>query len=188
MKLQGKLGEFPLPDILQFLSFGRKSGRLQLLDPLRSCAGELFFLEGDVVHAQAGAKAGEEAVLALLGCAEGTFEFRDLAEVPPRTVTVGINNLLLRAAQQMDETAAEMAPPEDEGEADIAGIKEKMKATVLARLGKKGKMALAAIDTAGDDIDGLLGACERIEKYVALFFDPALGEGLGRELREIVGF
>lgn len=189
MKLKGKLGEFPLPDVIQFLCFGRKTGKLSLSDETQAHRGDLFFQEGEVVHAQAGDRAAEEAVFALLELGGGDFEFRDAGEVPVRTLTVGINQLLLRAAQRKDEDQIDIPLQAEEGEEpDILLIKEKMKATVLSRLGKKGKMALAAIDTADESLDSLLGACERIEKYVSLFFDQDLGEEVGKELREIVGF
>jgi hypothetical protein len=188
LKLKGKLGEFPLPDVIQFLTFGRKTGRLVLLDDAHSPHGELFFHEGEVVHARAGDRTAEEAVFALLEVERGEFEFYCTDEVPARTITVGINQLLLRAAQRMDEDQFDLQPEEGGEEPDIGLLKERMKSTILARLGKKGKMALAAIDTADATLDGLLAACERIEKYVSLFFDHELGEELGKELREIVGF
>jgi hypothetical protein len=188
LKLKGKLGEFPLPDVIQFLTFGRKTGRLVLLDDAHSSHGELYFNEGEVVDARAGDRSGEEAVFALLEVAGGEFEFRAAGEIPERTITVGINQLLLRAAQRMDEDQFDLAPEEGGEEAHIGQRKERMKSTILARLGKKGKMALAAVDTADATLDGLLAACERIEKYVSLFFDHELGEELGKELREIVGF
>ncbi len=190
MKLKGKLGEFPLSDVIQFLSFGRKTGRLVLVDDGRSPQGEMFFLGGEVVQAQAGDRSAEDAVFALLEMTEGEFQFHDSKEVPGRTLKVGINQLLLRAAQRLDEDQLDHPLPRVEGgeDPDIGLLKERMKAIILAKLGKKGKMALAAVDTAGDTLDSLLGACERIEKYVSLFFDHELGEEMGKRLREIVGF
>jgi hypothetical protein len=190
LKLKGKLGEFPLSDVIQFLSFGRKTGRLLLVGEDLSPRGDLFFHGGEVVHAQAGEKEAEEAVFSLLDLPEGEFEFHDTKEIPARTLKVGINQLLLRAAQRLDEDQFDLPLPEKGRgeEADIGLLKERMKATVMARLGKKGRMALAAIDTAGGTLDGLLGACERIEKYVSLFFDHETGVEMGRELRGIVGF
>lgn len=98
--VSGSLTEMSLPDVVQILSNGRKTGRLQLVGAKR---GEIHFADGQVHDARCGELTGEEAFYALLTLREGTFSL-DPSFVPPkRVVHTSTEGLLLEGMRRMDE-------------------------------------------------------------------------------------
>jgi CheY-like chemotaxis protein len=99
--VSGSLREMSLADVLQLLSNGRKSGRLQITaDGLQ---GEIGFAEGHIFEATFGQLAGEEAVYAMLALEDGDFAL-DTTYMPRRNlVNVGAESLLLEGMRRMDE-------------------------------------------------------------------------------------
>src|SRR5262249_48467011 len=79
----GSLKDLALPDLVQILFHGRKSGRLSVKSQGRG--GELHFQDGKIAHALIDSLQGEEAVYEMLGFAEGSFSL-DPSFVPT-TVT-----------------------------------------------------------------------------------------------------
>jgi hypothetical protein len=72
--LEGNIAESNLPEVLQFIEIGRKTGCLQLEDggPL----GIIYFMEGRIVHAAAiDNHSGRDAVNFILGLQQGSFRF-----------------------------------------------------------------------------------------------------------------
>src|SRR4029079_1127878 len=69
--VSGSLRGMGLPDIVQVLFHGRKTGKLNIRSGGR--AGEIHFLEGNIANALVGDVAGTEAFYALLKFEEGDF-------------------------------------------------------------------------------------------------------------------
>jgi len=68
--------------------------------------GHLFFDDGQIVHAVAGERVGEEAVFEILGWTTGTFGQSAEAWPDEPSVTGAWQHLLLTAAQKRDEAQA----------------------------------------------------------------------------------
>lgn len=97
----GSLSEMGLPDLAQILGSGRKSGRLSLRNGDRR--GEVDFESGLVVHASAGALAGNEAFYELLGFDTGTFAFDPSFHPTAHTIDGSAESLILEGLRRLDE-------------------------------------------------------------------------------------
>ena len=102
VELEGRIREFSLLDIVQFLSSSLKTGRLRMEAP-DSGEGLIYFDAGTVVHAQAAGAVGEEAFFALMRWNDGQFSFEPDRTTPEATVRQSSTNLLLEAARREDE-------------------------------------------------------------------------------------
>src|SRR5262249_30892333 len=101
MAFQGSLAELHLPDIIQLVSVSGKTGVFHLIDgPHR---GQIFLLDGRIVHAQLDDTSGEEAVYALAIWNQGDFKFEPGPPSETRTISKSNTNLLMEAARRLDE-------------------------------------------------------------------------------------
>lgn len=105
MAIRGNLSEASLPDVLQLLAMGNKTGSLSVA--VRTSAGVICFDNGRICHASIGGSALgiEEAVFAMFKWNEGTFSFEP--GVPPpegaRLASLDPQSLLLEGARRVDE-------------------------------------------------------------------------------------
>lgn len=106
--MKGRLQDMAVADLIQHNCQDRKTARVQLKNGREK--GELFFKNGNVVHASVDDQTGEEAVYQLMNWEEGTFEL--IPEVDPPTVTITRNwtSLLLEAARLADEGSQDTKP------------------------------------------------------------------------------
>jgi len=98
---QGSLKELPLPDIIQLVSVGGKTGVFQLKN--QNDTGLIFLRKGQIVHAKVGSLEGEEAVYELAIWREGEFVFTPGKETDQVTIERSNTNLLMEAARRIDE-------------------------------------------------------------------------------------
>lgn len=101
MTFQGSLQELPLPDIIQLVSVGGKTGMFDLSH--EGEAGEIYLRDGQIVHARAGELEGEEAVYELAIWPAGQFVFKPGEAAPKTTIEKSNTNLLMEAARRIDE-------------------------------------------------------------------------------------
>jgi len=101
MAFQGSLKELPLPDIIQLVSVSGKTGTFTLKSG--SSTGEIFLRSGQIVHAEVGDLAGEEAVYELAIWSDGDFVFTPGKEAAKTTIQKSNTNLLMEAARRIDE-------------------------------------------------------------------------------------
>ena len=134
MALKGNLRDMTLSDVIQSVCRNRNQARLSV--QLHDQHAELFFADGQVVHARLGAQIGEEAVYELLTWDDGEFELETDVEPPERTITVNWPSLLLEGMRRIDESAAQEEttekPNEEEGE--MAPKRSELMADVLSDL------------------------------------------------------
>ena len=107
MAIRGSLGEASLPDVLQLLSMGKKTGCLGLTHGTEF--GYIYFANGLVTHASIVNRAldTEEAVYALFQWSYGAFNFEP-GVTPDESVTltaIDPQALLLEGARRVDEWA-----------------------------------------------------------------------------------
>lgn len=99
--VSGSLEEMAIPDIVQILHQGRKTGALQLESEGEK--GAVFFKDGTVVDATWRGLRGEEAFYAVVRMTKGEF-FVDPTVVPAdRVIQASAEMLLLEGMRRMDE-------------------------------------------------------------------------------------
>lgn len=194
MELSGNLGDFGLPDIVQLVAFGRKTGALQVEDGRGGAS--LYFEDGNVVHAEHRGEEGERAAYSLLGIQDGHFRFQSEIAAPGRTLSMDPTNLILEAARQLDEArrrrspdpaTAENGPGSRPPEKPSPGkVKDEIRALLLRRFGKDAARLTEAVDRCGDSENALVDLAYRVEKYVHVFLDPRASRALGAEIRALV--
>ena len=99
--ISGSLSEMSLPDVVQILFHGRKTGRLSVSSGNR--AGDVVFCEGQIFEASFGELAGEEAVYAMLKLTSGGFELDPSCQPGERKIDQSPESLLLEGMRRMDE-------------------------------------------------------------------------------------
>lgn len=99
--VSGSLREMGLPDMVQVLFHGRKSGSLKIR--AREGAGEIHFAEGSVVNALWRELRGEEAFYAMLKIGDGEFALDPSFRAVDRIIHQSSEALLLEGMRRMDE-------------------------------------------------------------------------------------
>jgi hypothetical protein len=102
LELWGNLRDFSLPDIIQLVGFGRKTGALSVEH--KGIGSMLYFQQGNVVHAEMGDVEGQEAVFRLFRLTDGEFRFRADVQPSHRTIFMDPTNLVMEAARLLDES------------------------------------------------------------------------------------
>ena len=98
---RGMLRRVGLQDVLQMECLARSSSVLEI--STSHARGSVFVQEGQIVHAQVGNLAGEEAFNHLMALAGGNFNLKPFSEPPARTISGSWEFLLMEAARIRDE-------------------------------------------------------------------------------------
>lgn len=99
--VSGSLREMSLPDIVQMLINGGKTGKLVIRSGARG--GEVHFEKGAIVHALQGEDAGPDAFYALAALTDGDFALDPSFTPGERTIRESGEALLLEAMRRLDE-------------------------------------------------------------------------------------
>ena len=102
--VRGNLRTMSLASIFQINCTELNQARLRLRHDGKE--GNIYFADGDVVHADLGSKVGEEAVYELLSWEDGEFELEMDIPASERTITTGWSGLLLEGMRRLDEQSA----------------------------------------------------------------------------------
>lgn len=130
---QGSMGSLPLVDLLQVWAMNRLSGLVTIASDGRT--GHLYFLEGEIVHAEADGLSGERAVHAIIGWPEGSFELVPNTTTLKRSIDKTLSHLLLDAHRELDERRREgAAAPARPPPPPAPGPKEPSRPDVLERI------------------------------------------------------
>jgi response regulator RpfG family c-di-GMP phosphodiesterase len=100
--VSGSLKEMDLPDLVQVLSQGRKSGALHIQSS--AGPGEIHFAEGKIVHVAYKGQEGEQAFYDLLHLNDGSFQVDPSAKAEKITVKLSVESLLLEGMRLLDES------------------------------------------------------------------------------------
>lgn len=101
MPLQGNLKEMSLANLIQVNCQEMRSARLTLTHAGQD--GEVYFSDGQVVHAQVGELAGEFAVFEMLAWEDGTFILDRDKPAPEKSIVQNWNVLLLEGMKRVAE-------------------------------------------------------------------------------------
>ena len=99
--VSGSLREMGLPDIVQVLFHGRKTGKLNISGAGRR--GEIHFLDGNIANALIGELSGSDAFYAMLKFEDGDFALDPSFKPPKRLIEESSEALLLEGMRRMDE-------------------------------------------------------------------------------------
>jgi response regulator RpfG family c-di-GMP phosphodiesterase len=99
--VSGSLKEMGLPDMVQVLFHGRKTGNLKITTASQS--GEIHFQEGAVVNASWGPKKGVHAFYDMIQLTEGQFALDPSFKPKERVIHESAEALLLEGMRRMDE-------------------------------------------------------------------------------------
>lgn len=99
--VSGSLEQMSLPDIVQILWHGRKSGSLKIR--AKGETGEIHFLEGNIQNALWASLRGEEAFYRMLELTDGDFVLDPAAPGSQQVITASPEALLLEGMRRMDE-------------------------------------------------------------------------------------
>jgi response regulator RpfG family c-di-GMP phosphodiesterase len=102
--VSGSLQEMALPDIVQVLWHGRKSGSLRIhaLDG----SGEIHFVEGQIYNALFGKIRGADAFYKMVALSAGEFALDPGFIAPQRVIEDSPEGLLLEGMRRLDESAS----------------------------------------------------------------------------------
>jgi hypothetical protein len=99
--VSGSLEEMALPDVIQILANGRKSGRLQVSSG--TLHGEMMFQDGSIHDARFGDLQGAEAVYGILRLTQGEFALESDGAPLEDAIGIPTHHLLLEAMRRLDE-------------------------------------------------------------------------------------
>jgi response regulator RpfG family c-di-GMP phosphodiesterase len=99
--VSGSLQEMALPDVIQILANGRKSGLLKVRSG--TLEGKLMFQNGSIHDARFGDLGGADAVYGILRLMEGDFELESDTTSVEDVIGIPTHHLLLEAMRRLDE-------------------------------------------------------------------------------------
>jgi hypothetical protein len=120
--LDGRLSMVDLPGVIQMIEQSRQTGALHV--NASSTDGIIFFDSGEVIHAESGLFAGDDAIVCLIkkcyNNKDGVYKFIPGSAPTLRTVHCNLSGLIMDALRELDEQERDAAL---ESEAEV-GHKE----------------------------------------------------------------
>ena len=176
-RFAGRLTDMGVIDLIQTIEVSRKSGLIHFrVDDERRA--DLYFRDGKVIDADAGALQGEEAVYRLLTWTDGEFEvvFRNVRRKD--VIKISSQALLMEGMRRLDEWGRllEQLPPLDTRfEVDTSELAERLadlpdEVNAVIRMFDGQRTLMEVIDTSGH------GDLECLEVISRLFFEGLVSE------------
>jgi len=99
--IQGSMREAPLPDIIQLVSQGGKSGCFHVQQD--AAKARIYLKDGRIVHAITNNGEGFDALMEVALWLEGSYRFEEGAQDVPATITKPNASILMELGRRMDE-------------------------------------------------------------------------------------
>lgn len=99
--MKGRLEDMAVADIIQHNCHSQKAARVEL--KAQRERAQLYFRNGNLVHATLGDQKGEEVVYRVLGWERGNFTVQSDVEAPEITIAKSWSSLLLEGVRRLDE-------------------------------------------------------------------------------------
>lgn len=99
--IQGSMREAPLPDIIQLVSQGGKSGCFHVQQD--AAKARIFLREGRIIHAITNNGEGFDALMEVALWLEGSYRFEEGPQEVPATITKPNASILMELGRRMDE-------------------------------------------------------------------------------------
>lgn len=100
--LSGELALVHITNILQSISMADMTGRLRVITDNKQA--DIFFEHGSPYHATGTMGEGSECMLRCIGLDEGHFQFEPKLKTDEKTITEGLESLILQGVQLVDNT------------------------------------------------------------------------------------
>ncbi len=110
----GELDFLNLSEVLQTLGNNCSTGRLVIYNQYVKSPGIIYFSNGEIIDAGCMEKKGDEAVLALFGWVDGSFEFLKEPVEMQRRIAKGRMELIMEGLNRLDEGKVEIIDPVSE--------------------------------------------------------------------------
>jgi hypothetical protein len=117
--LSGRIEDFSLSDIIQILSLGLKTAKVEIVGE-EDRKGVLYLAHGRIAHASLGNLRGPEAFFELMGWEEGKFFILHGRSTDEVNITSDTMHLLLEAAKVIDERNATRGVASSNGKSAIS--------------------------------------------------------------------
>jgi response regulator RpfG family c-di-GMP phosphodiesterase len=101
--VSGSLEEMGLPDMVQILAQGRKTGALKITAGNEK--GEIHFVNGEIFNASFGKLKAEDAVYAMIRLRAGDFALDPNFKADSRVINMSAEGLLLEGMRRLDESS-----------------------------------------------------------------------------------
>ena len=101
MPMKGNLKDFKLEEVLQMITAGKKSGKLEINAERRRY--RIYFKDGEIIHASAPYSTGEDAIKDVFLEDHGMFEFIQNIILPPKTIQKDNMNIIFQGMSVRDE-------------------------------------------------------------------------------------
>lgn len=178
--LEGDLQMMSLASIIQINCEERNQAQLTL--NYQGKAGDIFFKDGGMIHAETGDLSGDEAIYSLLSWENGSFRLKMGAEPANLTIHKGWSSLLLEGMRRIDESTAGWSPEWDEDEDKPAEEADnQIQKRIVKALGSIRDVQSALICS----LDGTVIAQDKSSDTAA---EAALGEFIQTKVELISGF
>lgn len=122
----GTLRNIQLTDIIQMCCLAGASICVRVHQDKKE--GNIYVLDGEIVHAECGAMVGADAFFTIMGWPSGQFETLDPATVPEPTIKEPCQFLLMEAARRADEQSQAEA---EKQEAMAEAVKGKLRVLIV---------------------------------------------------------
>ena len=99
--IQGSMREAPLPDIIQLVSQGGKSGCFHVQQ--EASRARIYLKDGRIIHAVTPSGEGFEALMEVALWLDGTYRFEEVVPDVPVTITKPNASILMELGRRMDE-------------------------------------------------------------------------------------
>jgi len=109
--LQGSLSQTDVPDVLQLIHAGARSGEFLVRRTPDGMEARLYFVRGDLVHAIAGDRVGLAGLAEVVSWDHGAFRFSADVESAQSSIELPLHHALIEAARLQDELQLEEAEP-----------------------------------------------------------------------------
>lgn len=108
MELPGNLKETTLAEIIQIVELSGKSGRLQIIRTDVDERASVYFLKGEIFHAQTQRSQGIDALMELFSWNKGKVLFSEASAIPPRTITKSNAELIVSGMNEANKMSEYM--------------------------------------------------------------------------------
>lgn len=98
---QGSLSEIKLPDVIQLLSAGSKTGAFKI--ERQKINGAIYLTSGQISHAMCGRLRGEQAIYTMAIWHDGSFQFVEGETSKDTTISKNNAHILMEVARKLDE-------------------------------------------------------------------------------------
>lgn len=100
--LQGDIAKVHIPTVLQSIQMGQMTGRLAVRSEGRGV--DVYFDEGEPIHASDGVDNGQEVILDMISLRIGKFRFLPDERTMERTINRRLDGLIMEAVTLLDQT------------------------------------------------------------------------------------